>query len=132
MDPIPRATFCKRDFVTLRFEMLLLGVSAAVALVPAAIGIYGVKNYSVSRRTREIGICVSLGASRAEVLRMVLLQGMKQAATGTAAGLFGALLLAQVMTTMLYGVRPTDPLTFGSVAVVLGLVALLATSVSAS
>lgn len=114
-----------------RFEMLLLGVFAAVALVLAAVGIYGVMNYSVSRRTREIGIRVSLGASRSDVLRMVLLQGMKQAATGTAAGVFGALLIAQLMATMLYGVRPTDPLTFSAVAVALGSVALLATTVSA-
>ena len=114
-----------------RFEMLLLAVFAAVALVLAAVGIYGVMNYSVSRRTREIGIRVSLGASRADVLRMVLLQGMRQALTGTVAGVAGALLLAQFMAAMLYGVRPTDPVTFAWVAIVLGLVALLATCVSA-
>ena len=114
-----------------RFEALLLGVFAVVALILAAVGIYGVMSYSVSRRTREIGIRVSLGASRADVLSMVLLQGMKQALTGAAAGVAGALLLAQFMSSMLYGVRPTDPVTFVSVGIVLGLAALLATCVAA-
>jgi putative ABC transport system permease protein len=114
-----------------RFEMLLLGVFAAVALVLAAVGIYGVMNYSVSRRTREIGIRISLGASRADVMRMVMLQGMLQALAGAAAGFAGAMLLAQLIATMLYGVRPTDPITFGGVAVVLGLATLFATCVPA-
>jgi putative ABC transport system permease protein len=114
-----------------RFEMLLLGVFGAVALLLAAVGIYGVMNYSVSRRTREIGIRMSLGASRADVLRMVLTQGMRQALAGTAAGLTGALLLSQLMAKMLYGVRPTDPVTFCAVALVLGVAALLATCVPA-
>ena len=114
-----------------RFEMLLLGVFGAVALVLAAVGIYGVMNYSVSRRTREIGIRISLGASRADVLRMVVRQGMLQALAGTAAGITGALLLSQLMAKMLYGVHPTDPVTFGGVAIVLGLAALLATFIPA-
>jgi putative ABC transport system permease protein len=114
-----------------RFEMLLLGVFAAVALVLAAVGIYGVMNYSVSRRTREIGIRISLGASRADVMRMVMLQGMLQALAGATAGFAGAMLLAQLIAKMLYGVRPTDPITFGGVVVVLGVAALLATCVPA-
>ena len=114
-----------------RFEMLLFGLFAVVALLLAALGIYGVMNYSVSRRTREIGIRISLGASRAAVLRMVVRQGMMQALAGTAAGVVGALLLARLMTGMLYGVRPNDPITFGGVLVVLGLVALLAGCVPA-
>jgi putative ABC transport system permease protein len=114
-----------------RFEMLLLGLFGAVALVLAAVGIYGVMNYSVSRRTREIGIRMSLGASRAEVLRMILAQGAGQALTGTAVGVAGAMLLSKLMGKMLYGVKPTDPLTFVAVTVVLGLAALLATGVPA-
>jgi predicted permease len=114
-----------------RFEMLLLGVFAAVALVLAAVGIYGVMSYSVARRTHEIGIRVSLGASRAEVLRMVVRQGMVQALAGTATGVAGALLLSKLMARMLYGVQPTDPVTFGGVAAVLSLVALLAACVPA-
>lgn len=114
-----------------RFEMLLLGLFGAVALILAAVGIYGVMNYSVSRRTREIGIRISLGASRGDVLRMVARQGMAQALAGAAVGLAGALLVPRLMTKLLYGVRPTDPVTFAGVAVVLGLTALLASCVPA-
>ena len=114
-----------------RFEVLLLGMFAAVALVLAAVGIYGVMNYAVSRRTREIGIRLSLGASRPTVLWMVLRQAIVQALAGAVAGGAGALLLGRLMTKMLYGVRPTDPVTFGGVAIVLGLAALLATCVPA-
>ncbi len=114
-----------------RFEMLLLGVFAAVALVLAAVGIYGVMNYSVCRRTHEIGIRISLGANRTDVLRLVLRQGMAAAVAGTAVGVAGALLLSQLMTRMLYGVGPSDPLTFGGVAIVLALAALLAIVVPA-
>jgi len=109
-----------------RFEMLLLGMFAAVALTLAAVGIYGVMNYAVARRTHEIGIRMSLGAGRAEVLRMVLRQGLGQALAGGAAGIAGALLLSRFMAKMLYGVKATDPATFGGVAVVLGLAALAA------
>lgn len=104
---------------------------AAVALTLAAVGIYGVMSYSVSRRTREIGIRISLGAGRADVLRMVMRQGMTQALVGAAAGVVGALLLSQLMAKMLYGVQPSDPVTFGGVAIILGVAALLATCVPA-
>jgi predicted permease len=114
-----------------RFEMLLLGVFAAVALLLAAVGIYGVMSYSVSTRTHEIGIRMSLGGSRSHVLRMVLRQGMMLALAGSAAGIAAALLLSRLMTSMLYGVRPADPLTFAGVVIGLSLVALLATYVPA-
>jgi putative ABC transport system permease protein len=114
-----------------RFEMLLLGLFGAVALILAAVGIYGVMNYSVSRRTREIGIRISLGATYADVLRMVLRQAMLQALTGTVAGIGGAVLLSKLLATILYSVTPTDALTFGGVTVVLGVTALLATGVPA-
>ena len=114
-----------------RFEMLLLGLFAVVALLLAAVGIYGVMSCAVSRRTHEIGIRVSLGASRAEVLRLVVRQGMLQALAGTAAGLGGALLLCRLMARILYTVRPTDPVTFGAVTMVLALAALLAIYVPA-
>jgi predicted permease len=113
------------------FEMLLLGVFGAVALLLAAVGIYGVMNYSVARRTHEIGVRISLGATRADVLRLVVLNGMLQAVAGAAAGFGGALLLSRLMARMLYGVRPTDPVTFGVVAMVLGLAALVAICVPA-
>lgn len=114
-----------------RFEMLLFALFAGVALVLAAVGIYGVMNYAVTRRTREIGIRISLGASRAAVLRMVVRQGMLQAPGGTAAGLAGALLLSRLMGKMLFGVRPNDPVTFSVVLLVLGLIALLGSCVPA-
>ncbi len=114
-----------------RFEMLLLAMFSAVALLLAAIGIYGVMNYSISRRTREIGIRMSLGASRADVLRMVLRHALFQAIAGTVVGIIGSLGLVRLLTKMLYGVQPTDPLTFAGVIVVLGLAALFAALIPA-
>ena len=114
-----------------RFEMFLLGVFASIALVLAAVGIYGVINYSVSRRKREIGIRMSLGATRTSVIRMVMRQGIVQALTGTAAGIAGALLLSKLMAKMLYGVQPTDLPTFAAVSVVLIAAALLASWIPA-
>jgi putative ABC transport system permease protein len=114
-----------------RFVMLLLAVFAAVALLLAAVGIYGVMSYSVSRRSHEIGIRMSLGARPADVLWIVVRQGMAQALAGTAAGVVGALLLSKLLAKMLYGVQPTDPVTFTGVAGILVLVALLAAGVPA-
>lgn len=114
-----------------RFEMLLLGVFAIIALVLAAVGIYGVISYSVSRRTREIGIRIALGAGRTDVLRMVVRQAIVQALAGAAIGLAGALLISRLMAKMLYGVQPTDPITFGGVAIILALAALLASCIPA-
>jgi putative ABC transport system permease protein len=114
-----------------RFEVLLLGVFGAVALILASVGIYGVMSYSVSRRTREIGIRMSLGANRTEVLRMVVQQGMVQTVCGTVAGIAGALSLGRLMSKLLYGVQPTDLATFIGVSILLGFAALLATLVPA-
>ena len=109
-----------------RFEMLLLTIFAAVALALAAVGIYGVISYSASRRTHEIGVRMSLGATRGDVLLLVVRQGVWLAGAGSVAGIAGALLLSRLMAKLLYGVQPTDPATFGAVAVGLGLVAMLA------
>ncbi|HYL63508.1 MAG TPA: ABC transporter permease [Candidatus Methylomirabilis sp.] len=114
-----------------RFEMLLLGVFALVALVMAAAGIYGVMNYSVSKRTREIGIRISLGARRPDVFRLVMRQGMVLALTGLSVGTVGAILLSRLMNKILYGVTPTDPVTFVSVAILLTAIALVANYVPA-
>jgi predicted permease len=114
-----------------RFEMLLLSVFAVVALVMAAVGIYGVMSYSVSRRTHEIGIRISLGASRKDVFRLVVRQGMMLALVGTAAGITGALLLSRFLSKVLYGVPATDPLTFACVVLLLAGVALLANYIPA-
>jgi putative ABC transport system permease protein len=109
-----------------RFEMLLLTIFAAVALVLAAVGIYGVVSYSASRRTHEIGVRMSLGATRGDVLLLVVRQGVWLAVAGSVAGIAGALLLSRLMAKLLYGVQPIDPATFGAVAVGLGVVAMLA------
>ena len=109
-----------------RFNMLLLGIFAGVALVLAAVGLYGVMSYSVSWRTHEIGIRMALGAKRADVLRLVVRQGMTMTLIGLALGLVGAFLLSRVMVGLLYGVSHNDPLTFAGVSIVLLVVALLA------
>ena len=89
-----------------RFNLLLLGVFASVALILAATGIYGVISYSVSQRVREIGVRVALGASAGDVLKLVVGQGIKLTAIGIAIGLASALALTRVMTNQLYGVGP--------------------------
>jgi putative ABC transport system permease protein len=109
-----------------RFEMRLLTIFAAVALVLSTVGIYGVISYSASRRTHEIGVRMSLGATRGDVLLLVVRQGMWLALAGSVTGLAGALLLSRLMTKLLYGVQPTDPATFVAVATGLGFVAMLA------
>ncbi|HEX6536984.1 MAG TPA: ABC transporter permease [Gemmatimonadaceae bacterium] len=114
-----------------RFYMTLLAAFAVVALLLSAIGIYGVIAYLVSQRAREIGIRIALGASREHVVRMVVRQGAALAVTGIAIGIAGALLLTRLMTSLLFGVTPSDPATFGAVVVVLGAVALLASWVPA-
>jgi Acidobacterial duplicated orphan permease len=114
-----------------RFSMLLLGVFAGVALVLAAVGIYGVMSYSVAQRTHEIGIRMALGAQRSDVMKMTIGQGLRLVLTGVAIGLAGAFVLTRVMSTLLFGVSPTDPLTFISISIVLVSVAVLASYVPA-
>jgi putative ABC transport system permease protein len=109
-----------------RFEMLLLGIFGAVALLLAAVGIYGVMSYAVSRRTHEIGIRVSLGASRADVVLLVIRQGMVLALIGSAVGIVAALGLSRLMKSLLYGVKPIDPLIFCGVTILLMIVAVAA------
>jgi predicted permease len=109
-----------------RFSMILFSVFAALALLLASIGIYGVIAYLVGQRTREIGIRVALGAGHVDVLRLVLGHGVKMALVGIAIGITVSLALTRLMGSMLYGVSPTDPVTFGGVALILTLVALAA------
>jgi predicted permease len=109
-----------------RFSMLLLNGFAAVALLLASIGLYGVIAYLVSQRTHEIGIRLALGAQRRDVLRLVFRHGLKLALGGVALGLLAALGLTRLLAKMLYGVSATDPLTFMGVALLLTFVALLA------
>jgi predicted permease len=114
-----------------RFSMEMIGLFALTALLLAAFGVYGVVSYMVSERTREIGIRLALGAERRTILRMVLRQGLGLTTAGSAVGLVCALVVSRVMAGVLYGVHPTDPVTFLSVAVVLGVVALFACYVPA-
>jgi ABC-type antimicrobial peptide transport system permease subunit len=114
-----------------RFAMLLLGAFAVIALVLAAIGIYGVMVYSVNQRTHEIGIRMALGAQRRNILALVIRQALILASIGTAVGLTGAFALTRIMSSLLYGVSATDPLTFVMTPLVLGGTALLAAYVPA-
>jgi putative ABC transport system permease protein len=109
----------------------IFGAFGAVALVLAVVGVYGVVSYSVAQRTREIGIRVALGAGRGQIRAMVLRQGMGAAAMGIAIGLAGAVAVTRAMGALLYGVSPTDPVTFGFVTLVLAGTALVACLVPA-
>jgi putative ABC transport system permease protein len=109
-----------------RFNMLLLGVFAAVAMLLAAVGIYGVMSYTVTQRTREIGVRIALGARSRDVIRMVVGRGMLLTSIGAAAGLALSFALTRLMSGMLFGVGAKDPLTFAIVSLLLAGVALLA------
>jgi len=109
-----------------RFTLVLLAAFAAIALALAAVGVYGVMSYAVSRRVREIGVRLALGADPFTVMRMVVREGMTVAVAGAAVGVAGALLLTRSMASFLYGVRPSDPLTFVGVSGLLLGAALLA------
>jgi predicted permease len=115
-----------RSIAGQRFSMILLGIFAGLALFLASIGIYGVLSYLVGQRTREIGVRMALGAQRFHVLSMVLRDGARMTLAGMAIGLGAALGLTRLMASMLFGVKPTDPITFGVVAAGLCGVALFA------
>ena len=109
-----------------KFHTLLLGIFAALGLAITLVGIYGVISYSVSQRTREIGIRMALGARSRDVLRQVLWEGMKLALLGLAIGIIAALALTRVLTSLLFEVRATDPATFAVISSLLACVALAA------
>jgi len=114
-----------------RFAMQLVGLFGILALLLAAVGIYGVIAYSVTQKTREIGIRVALGASRSAILRWVLKQGMILTIAGVVIGLVGALALSRLLRSLLFGVGPTDIVTYGALAILLTIVALIACYVPA-
>ena len=113
------------------FNMLLLSIFAGVALVLAAIGIYGLTSYAVQQRTQELGIRMALGANRSNVLRLIMAQGMKLAVSGVVLGLTLAWGLTRLIASLLFGVKASDPSTFGLVAAILAAVALAAAYVPA-
>jgi len=114
-----------------RFLLLLVGLFAAAALALAAVGIYGVVAFSVTRRTQEIGIRMALGAQRADVLRLVVGEGARLAVSGVVIGIAASLVITRLLSSLLFGVNATDPITFAGVAVLLSLVALLASYIPA-
>jgi putative ABC transport system permease protein len=109
-----------------RFTLLLFGLFAALAVLLAAAGIYGVMSYSVAHRTHEMGIRMALGAQGRDVLKLVLREGMTLVLLGTAIGVSAAFALTRLMEKLLFGVKATDPLTFAAVAILLGLIAFFA------
>jgi putative ABC transport system permease protein len=118
-----------RSMAQPRFQTLLLGAFALVALVLAAVGVYGLISYSVAQRTREIGIRVALGAQPTHVLGQIMREGVTLALVGIGLGLLGALAAARAISTFLFGVRASDPLTFAVVAAILLAVACIASYV---
>ena len=114
-----------------RFNVILIGFFGIAALLLATAGVFGVMAYSVNRRTREIGVRVALGADSREVLAMVLLQGMRTILIGVAIGLAGSLALTRSVQSLRFGVTATDPLTFAAIALLLILIALIASYIPA-
>jgi len=125
-DPSPMETVLATSLEQRRFYMLLLSIFAAVALSLAGIGLYGVISYSVGQRTQEIGVRMALGATRGQVLTMILSEGLRMAATGIAAGIIGALALNRLMQGMLVGVSTTDATVFTVSALSITVIALAA------
>jgi predicted permease len=121
MDAVVASAMAER-----RFTMLLLALFATTALALSAIGIYGVMAYFVTQRTHEIGIRIALGASRSDVVGMVLGQGVRLAAAGVASGVIGALLITRAISALLFNVSPRDPGTLAALSATLTAVALLA------
>jgi putative ABC transport system permease protein len=126
MDEVVAASVAKQ-----RFGVLLFAVFAAIALVLASVGIYGVISYGVAQRTNEIGIRMALGAEKRDVLAMIVGEGMKPALLGAAVGIAAAFALTRLLATLLYGVKPGDPVTFVTMSAILVGVALLACYVPA-
>jgi ABC-type antimicrobial peptide transport system permease subunit len=109
-----------------RFNVILIGFFAITAMLLATAGVFGVMAYAVSRRTREFGVRLALGATSGDVLRMVVGQGMRTILMGVAIGIAGSFALTRTVSSLLFGITATDPITFGGVTLLLIVVALLA------
>jgi putative ABC transport system permease protein len=120
-----------RSVLRRKFAMLLLSIFAGLAMLLAAIGLYGVMSYTVSQRTHEIGIRMALGAQKEDVLKLVVGQGMRLAVLGVVVGMVVSMALTRLMSSLLFGVSPRDPLTFTVVAALLAGVALFANYIPA-
>jgi putative ABC transport system permease protein len=120
-----------RSVLRRRFTMLLLAIFAGLAMLLAAVGLYGVMSYTVSQRTHEIGIRMALGAQKADVLKLVVRQGMSLVTLGVVLGVVISLAVTRLMSGLLYGVSATDPAVFGGIAALLAGVALAANYVPA-
>jgi putative ABC transport system permease protein len=116
----------QRSVAPQRFNVVLLGVFSGLALLLATIGIYGVLSYAMSRRASEIGLRIALGASRANILRLGLDQGLRPALFGVVLGAVGAWWLSRYMTTLLFGVKPFDALTYAGVMLLIVVTAMIA------
>ncbi|HXM21915.1 MAG TPA: ABC transporter permease [Terriglobales bacterium] len=119
------------DLGRARFQTVLLGLFAGIALLLTAVGLYGVMSYTIVQRTQEIGIRIALGATRRDVLRMILARSFSMTGLGLLVGILGAVALTRLLSGLLYGVRPIDPLTFVAVSLLLGVVSLLASYIPA-
>jgi putative ABC transport system permease protein len=128
---VPMESYLQASLAERTFTLLLLGLFGSLALLLAAVGIYGVISYAVNLRTREVGIRMALGAQRRDVVAMVLRQGLTLIGAGLAVGFLASLALTRLLASLLYEVRPTDLATAGVVAVLLAAVALLASYVPA-
>jgi putative ABC transport system permease protein len=128
---LPMTQVVSNTVAARRFNTLLLGIFAGLATVLTSIGLYGVISYLVAQRRHEIGIRMALGAERRDVLKLVIQQGTRLALVGVGIGLLGAWGLTRFLRTMLFGVTPSDPLTFVTVSLLLMSVALLASFIPA-
>lgn len=122
----PMTEYLRDSLARRRFNMILLSAFSGIAMVLAAIGIYGVISYGVAQRTREMGIRMALGAQSRDVLKLVLRQAMLLTLGGVAIGLFASFALTRLIKSLLFSVSVTDPLTFAAIALLLILIALLA------
>jgi predicted permease len=123
--------FYTKSIARVSFTLLMLGIAAGMALVLGAIGLYGVIAYSVVQRTREIGVRIAMGAQRNDVIRLFLREGMSFIFVGLPIGLAASLFVTRFLSSLLFGVKTTDPLTFATVAVLLTIVALVACHIPA-